>query len=85
MNWEWKKHLKLNSLKVLFHLLFESSILATWYLILEGDPVFWPIGIASAFLIHVVVFTKIDLLHEYHHHHSKAKGHANHTKGHLKD
>ena len=41
------------------------------------------IGIASAFLVHVLVFTKIDLLHELHHHHSE-KGHGNHTGNHLK-
>lgn len=78
MNWNWKRHLKKNIYKVSFHIIFESSILASWYLILEGNPVFWPVGIASAFVIHVVVFTKIDLLHELHHHHSNAKGHENH-------
>jgi hypothetical protein len=83
MNWNWQTHLKMNSLKVLFHIIFETTVLATWYLILEGDPVFWPLGIASAFAIHVIVFTKLDLLHELHHHHSKSKGHPNHGKGHL--
>jgi len=83
MNWEWQTHLKKNIYKVAFHIIFESSILASWYLILEGDPVFWPIGIASAFLIHVLIFTKIDFLHELHHHHStKSKGHEHHGKEH---
>lgn len=85
MNWHWKQHFIRNSYKVGFHILFESSILASWYLILEGDPIFWPIGIGSAFLVHVLVFTKIDLLHEYHHHHSKDQGHAHHGKGHLSE
>ena len=85
MNWDWRTSIKMNSIKVGFHILFESSILATWYLILEGDPVFWPVGIASAFLIHVIVFTKLDLLHELHHHHSSSKGHSNHSTGHLKN
>lgn len=83
MDWNWQLHLKKNIYKVAFHILFESSILAGWYLILEGDPVFWPLGIASAFIVHVVVFTKIDFLHELHHHHQeKKRGHANHTRNH---
>jgi len=64
MNWNWKTHLTKNIYKVGFHILFESSILASWYLILEGDPLFWPLGIISAFGVHVLVFTKIDFLHE---------------------
>ena len=78
MNWNWKTHLTKNIYKVGFHIIFESSILASWYLILEGDPIFWPIGIASAFGVHVLVFTKIDLLHELHHHHNGKKGHSDH-------
>lgn len=84
MNWNWKIHFKKNIYKVTFHIIFEYSALAGWYIALEGDPVFWPLGIVSAFIIHVIVFTKIDFLHELHHHHSKGKGHEHHGKGHLK-
>lgn len=78
MNWNWKKSFRLNSYKAGLHILFESSILAAWYVALEGDPIFWPLGIASAFIIHVLLFTKIDFLHELHHHHNGNKGHADH-------
>ena len=72
MNWNWKKDFKRNIIKVGFHIGFEYTILASWYIALEGDPIFWPIGIASAFIIHVIVFTKIDFLHELHHHHKQS-------------
>jgi hypothetical protein len=78
MNWKWKQHFIRNTYKVGFHILFEASILAGWYIALEGDPYFWPLGILSAFIIHVLIFTKIDLLHEYHHHHNGKKGHQDH-------
>lgn len=79
MNWNWKTHFKKNVYKVLFHIAFEYTALASWYIALEGDPNFWWCGILTAFVIHVVVFTKIDLLHELHHHHLHSnKGHENH-------
>lgn len=84
MNWNWKKHFKKNMMKVSFHIVFGYSALASWYIVLEGDPNFWWLGISSAFIIHVVVFTKIDFLHELHHHHNSKTGHENHigTKHH---
>ena len=77
-NWRWKEHFTKNVIKVGFHIIFEASVLAAWYIALEGDPIFWPLGVASSFFIHVLVFTKIDLLHELHHHHSGKKGHSDH-------
>lgn len=81
MNWDWKKHVKLNSMKILAHMLIEYSALGVWYIALEQDPVFWFYGIASAVIIHLVIFTKIDFLHELHHHHKGMKeGHADHKE-----
>jgi hypothetical protein len=84
MNWDWKDHVKKNIYKIIAHIGFEYTSLAAWYMVLEGDPIFWPIGILSAFCIHLIIFTKIDFLHELHHHHSKKKGHANHIGKHEK-
>ena len=78
MNWDWQTNFKKNVYKVLFHIIFEYSAIASWYIALEGDPKFWFFGIATAFVIHVIVFTKIDFLHELHHHHTNKKGHENH-------
>lgn len=63
------------------HQAIEYSILGSIYIALEGDPIFWPIGIVVGSLIHVLVFTKIDFLHQLHHHHfENKKGHANHKQ-----
>ena len=80
MNWDWKRDLKKNIIKIVCHIGFEYTALASWYIILEGDPIFWPVGIASGFCIHLIVFTKIDFLHELHHHHGDMKGHADHKE-----
>jgi hypothetical protein len=78
MNWDWKKYVKKNSYKILAHQLVEYSVLGTVYIAMEGDPIFWPIGIILGSAIHLLIFTKIDFLHQLHHHHSKKKGHSNH-------
>ena len=84
MNWNWQKHLKLNSMKILAHMLIEYSALGAWYIALEQDPTFWIYGIITAVIIHLVVFTKIDFLHELHHHHKGIKqGHADHKEDEL--
>ena len=69
MKWNWRKSFKLNSAKTGSHILLETSVLGAWYIALEGDPIFWPIGVASAFILHVFVFNIVDLLHDHHHHH----------------
>lgn len=63
-------------------MLIEYSALGAWYIALEQDPVFWLYGIVTAVIIHLVIFTKIDFLHELHHHHKGLKGHANHNNSH---
>ena len=80
MNWNWKKDLKRNMAKILAHIGVEYTALASWYIALEGDPIFWPIGIATAFAVHLFIFQKIDFLHELHHHHKNKRGHANHRE-----
>jgi len=80
MNWNWKTHIKLNIAKLVSHMAIEYSALGAWYIALEGDPYFWFYGIFTGLLIHFIVFTKIDFLHELHHHHQdKKRGHENHT------
>ena len=59
--------------------MIEYSAIGAWYIALEGNPQFWIWGILSAVFIHLVVFTKIDFLHDLHHHHKGLKeGHENH-------
>jgi len=48
--------------KITAHQLVEYSWLGGWYIALEGDPMFWPIGIAGAVIIHFIVFEAIDAL-----------------------
>ena len=50
--------------KIILHDFVEYSWLGGWYLALEGDPIFWPIGIAGALIIHFVVFEALDALHK---------------------
>ncbi len=79
MHWNWRKDIRKNIIKILAHIGVEYTALASWYIALEGDSIFWPLGIASAFVVHLVIFTKIDFLHELHHHHANRKqGHVNH-------
>jgi len=78
MKWDWRKSFKLNALKIIGHNAIEYSWLGGWYIALEGDPIFWPIGIAGAVAIHFVVFNILDIFHDHHHHHHGKKGHANH-------
>ena len=81
MNWNWKKDFRKNALKILAHQLIEYSVLGSVYIALEGDPIFWPVGITIAVVIHIIVFTKIDFLHQLHHHHKNNKeGHTHHTQ-----
>jgi len=81
MNWNWKVDIRKNIFKICSHIFFEYTSLAAWYIALEGHNIFWPIGIATAFVIHLLIFTKIDFLHELHHHHKNQKsGHANHPQ-----
>jgi len=80
MKWDWRKSFKLNSAKILGHHAIEYSWLGGWYLALEGDPIFWPIGITGAIVIHFVVFNIFDIFHDHHHHHKgDTEGHAHHT------
>ena len=79
MRWNWKRHVKKNFYKIIAHQLMEYSVIGSIWIALEGDPIFWPIGITVGTLIHVFVFTKIDFLHQLHHHHKGLKeGHADH-------
>jgi len=81
MKWDWRKSFKLNSAKILGHNAIEYSWIGGWYIALEGDPMFWPIGIAGAVAIHFVVFNILDIFHDHHHHHwNKTKGHAHHKE-----
>lgn len=79
MNWNWKSHVKMNSLKILAHMSIEYSAIGAWYIALEGNPNFWFYGIGTAIIVHLIVFTKLDFLHELHHHHNNNKGHSNHS------
>ena len=78
MNWNWQKSFKLNGYKLLSHMGIEYSAIGAFYIALEGDPTFWIYGIAAGLTVHLIVFTKIDFLHELHHHHRGKKGHADH-------
>lgn len=79
MNWNWRYYVRKNFYKIIAHQLLEYSVIGGVWIAFEGDPIFWPIGIALGTLVHVVVFTKIDFLHEWHHHHNgKKRGHADH-------
>ncbi len=84
MNWEWKRDFHKNWQKILSHMLIEWSALGAWYIALEGDVVFWPVGIATAFAVHLIVFQMLDVLHEKHHHHEHVKqGHAHHRSEYI--
>lgn len=65
MNWNWKKYIRKNSYKILAHQFIEYSILGSVYIGMEGDPKFWVVGILLGSFIHLVVFTKIDFLHQF--------------------
>ncbi len=49
--------------KLIFHQAVEYSVIGSWYIALEQDPIFWVYGILSAVLIHFVVFEAIDALY----------------------
>jgi len=78
MNWEWKRDFHKNWQKILSHMIIEWSALGAWYIALEGSAVFWPVGIATAFAVHMIAFQMLDLFHEKHHHHGSNKGHSHH-------
>jgi len=71
MHWNWKENFHRNWQKILAHMGLEYSTLGLWYIALEGDPIFWPFGIATAFTLHMVIFHIIDIFHEHHHHNKK--------------
>jgi len=79
MKWQWKKNFHKNWQKILAHMSLEYSAIGAWYIALEGDPIFWPIGIATAFGIHMIAFHIIDILHEHHHHHKDGTTHDDHV------
>lgn len=49
--------------KILLHQLFEYSIIGTVVMTLEKSPESWVIGIAIAFVVHMVMFEAIDTFH----------------------
>jgi len=49
--------------KILLHQLFEYSIVGTVVIALEAKPESWIIGIAIAFVVHMVMFEAIDAFH----------------------
>ena len=64
--WKHRFHTALrnkNWKKILLHQLFEYSIVGSVVIALEAKPESWIIGIAIAFVVHMVMFEAIDALH----------------------
>lgn len=59
--------------KLGFHQAVEYSAIGSIYIALEGDPIFWPIGIATALSIHFIVFEAIDAMYSKKDLHPKIK------------
>ena len=49
--------------KILLHQIFEYSIIGTTVMALEAKPESWIIGIAIAFVVHLIMFEAIDAFH----------------------
>ena len=49
--------------KILLHQLFEYSIVGSVVIALEAKPESWILGIAIAFVVHMVMFEAIDAIH----------------------